>query len=93
VLTRLFCGARASAPWPATEVIIWHLVGKQPAMANRLPPPDPHESYGHPPGEDHPVAAPTAIFVRGTPSSETDRLSDAILDFRPGVLIVVAPGI
>jgi hypothetical protein len=39
------------------------------------------------------VAAPTAVFVRGTPSSETDRLSDAILGFRPGVLIVVAPGI
>jgi hypothetical protein len=39
------------------------------------------------------VAAPTAVFVRGTPNSGTDRLSDAILDFRPGVLIVVAPGI
>jgi len=61
-------------------------------MANQLPPPDPHESYGLPARDDHPVGAPTAIFVQGAPSPETDRLSDAILDFRPGVLIVLDPG-
>jgi len=63
-----------------------------PAMANRLPPPDPHESYGLPAGEDYPVGAPTAIFVHGPLSPEADRLSDAILDFRPGVLIVLDLG-
>jgi hypothetical protein len=59
-------------------------------MNHRLPPPDPHESYGLPPGEDQPVFAPTAVFVEGKPSPETDRISDALLDFRPGLLIVVA---
>jgi hypothetical protein len=61
-------------------------------MSNRLPPPDPHESYGLPSDEDQRVFAPTAVFVQGKPSPETDRISDALLDFRPGLLIVVAPG-
>jgi hypothetical protein len=36
------------------------------------------------------MKAPTAVFVMGRPSEETDRFSDAILDLRPGALIVVA---
>jgi hypothetical protein len=60
-------------------------------MSNRLPPPDPHESYGVPP-DDQPVPAPTAVYALGPPNAETDRLSDAILDLRPGVLVVVVPG-
>jgi hypothetical protein len=60
-------------------------------MNHRLPPPDPHESLGMEPADDIPVAAPTAVFVMGKPCPQTDRLSDALLDLRPGVLIVVAP--
>jgi hypothetical protein len=37
------------------------------------------------------MKAPTAVFAMGRPSQETDRFSDAVLDLRPGVLIVVAP--
>ena len=36
------------------------------------------------------IKAPTAVFAMGKPSAETDRVSDAVLDLRPGVLIVVA---
>jgi hypothetical protein len=60
-------------------------------MDARLPQPDPYESFGMKPTDDTRVLAPTAVFVMGRPSPETDRLSDAILDLRPGVLIVVAP--
>src|SRR5512133_2587050 len=60
-------------------------------MDPRLPHPDPHESLGMEPGEAVPMKAPTAVFVMSRPSAETDRASDAILDLRPGVLIVVAP--
>jgi hypothetical protein len=37
------------------------------------------------------LAAPTAVFVRGAASRETDKIADRLLDLRPGVLIVVAP--
>jgi len=60
-------------------------------MGNRLPPPDPHESYGPAPEGGEPVFAPTAVYVRGTPSPQADRLTDALLDLRPGLLIVLAP--
>lgn len=60
-------------------------------MNPRLPNPDPHESFGMEPAEGIRMKAPTAVFVMGRPSPETDRLSDAVLDLRPGVLIVVAP--
>jgi hypothetical protein len=61
------------------------------AMDPRLPNHDPNESLGMEPAEGIRMKAPTAVFVMGRPSAETDRLSDAVLDFRPGVLIVVAP--
>jgi len=60
-------------------------------MSPRLPPPDPHESLGLEPTYDRPLTAPMVVFVMGPPCPESDRAADAILDLRPGVLIVVAP--
>jgi hypothetical protein len=54
-----------------------------------LPLPDPYESPEPMPAVGR-LAAPVAVFVRGRPSPEAERLSDAILDFRPGALIVFA---
>jgi hypothetical protein len=51
-----------------------------------IPPPDPFEPAGPPDGFF--VAAPTTMFLRGTPSQAGDRLADAILTARPGLLIV-----
>jgi hypothetical protein len=53
----------------------------------RLPPPDPNE-YHEPTGLE--LDEPAAIFLAGTPSPAADRLSAAILDWRPGALVVVA---
>jgi hypothetical protein len=62
--------------------------GREP-MALQLPPPDPHEPSGLPsPGFALP--APMVVYVRGRPSARTERLCDAILDLRPGALIVLA---
>ena len=36
------------------------------------------------------MPAPAAMFLKGPPSPEVDRLSEAILDLRPGALIVLA---
>jgi hypothetical protein len=59
-------------------------------MGASLPPPDPRESpFGEP--EAMRVPAPTTVFARGKPSPEAERLADAILAARPGLLIVVAP--
>jgi hypothetical protein len=55
----------------------------------KLPPPDPNESLWTQPGDDAPLRAPTAVFVAGPPSPQADRASDALLDLRPGLLIVV----
>ena len=52
----------------------------------RLPPPDPNESQ-EPQGLE--LSAPGAIFLAGPPSPAADRLSSAVLDWRPGALIVV----
>jgi hypothetical protein len=43
------------------------------------------------PVQDALIFAPTAVFVMGRPSPQTDRASDAVLDLRPGLLIVVDP--
>jgi hypothetical protein len=56
-------------------------------VSPRLPPPDPGEPAGTPP-EGMRMAAPAAVFVNGRPSRELDRLTDAILDARPGLLFV-----
>jgi hypothetical protein len=55
-----------------------------------LPPPDPNETPWSSPAGDFEVPAPTAIFAHGTASPEADRLADALLDLRPGLLLVVA---
>ena len=54
----------------------------------QLPPRDPHESLGDGPLEGMRMPGPAAIFLAGPPSPEADRLSDAILDFRPGALFI-----
>ena len=53
----------------------------------RLPPPDPYETY-EPTGLE--LSEPAAVFLTGAPSAEEDRLAAAILDRRPGALVVVA---
>ena len=58
-------------------------------MAPKLPPPDPHENLEIAPTGGEPMAAPTAVFLRGQASPETDRAADGFLDLRPGLLIVV----
>ena len=55
----------------------------------RLPPPDPNEPQ-EPPGLE--LDAPAAIFLTGPPSPAADRLSSAVLDWRPGALVVVFRG-
>jgi hypothetical protein len=58
-------------------------------MTPKLPPPDPYESLGMAPSGERPMSAPAAVFVKGPPSPEVDRISDAILNLRPGALIVL----
>lgn len=53
-----------------------------------LPPPDPRESpFETASGLE--VTAPTTVFARGTPSPAAQRLADAIVAARPGILIVL----
>ncbi len=52
----------------------------------RLPPPDPHEILDEPPGLD--LCAPTVIHLAGTPSPAAERLANALIELRPGALIV-----
>ena len=59
-------------------------------MAPKLPPPDPYESFELTPTGGRRVTAPTAVFVKGPASPESDRVADRVLDLRPGVLIVFA---
>ena len=61
-----------------------------PPMHPQLPPPDPHESLGAGASHDMRLPAPAVIFMTGPPSAEADRLSDAILEYRPGALFVAA---
>jgi hypothetical protein len=50
-----------------------------------LPPPDPHEPRDP---EGMSVDTPMALFGAGRPSGEVERLANAILDARPGILFV-----
>ena len=59
-------------------------------MKPQLPPPDPHESLRLGPVRDASILGPVAVFVGGELPSEHERVSDAILDLRPGLLIVCA---
>jgi hypothetical protein len=56
----------------------------------QLPPPDSYGAPGQEPPDAMRTAAPTVVFLAGPPSAEADRLTDAILAARPGVLVVVA---
>jgi hypothetical protein len=58
------------------------------AMTPQLPPPDPHEPYHLGPARDVSLPGPVAVFVNGGTASERDRVADAILDMRPGLLVV-----
>ena len=60
-------------------------------MTPKLPPPDPHESLDIGPERDAPLPGPIAVFVNGQRDPEQDRISDAILDMRPGLLVVCEP--
>jgi hypothetical protein len=61
-------------------------------MKPELPPPDPNEQLDIGPERDARLPGPVAVFLNGDLDPEQDRLSDAILDLRPGLLIVCAPG-
>jgi hypothetical protein len=58
-------------------------------VAGWLPPPDPNESLGTPDEGTSPIAAPMALFIGGKPSPEVDATAEAILEARPGALIVL----
>ena len=58
------------------------------ARTPRLPPPDPHEELGVAPVQETPLLGPTAVFPSGAQSAEHDRVADAFLDLRPGLLII-----
>jgi hypothetical protein len=53
-----------------------------------LPPPDPSEPGD--PSDSYEVFAPTTMYLHGRPSRATDRIADAILAARPGLLVVCA---
>ena len=52
-----------------------------------LPPPDPNESREPPALE---LSAPIAFHLGGPPSSNGERIASAVLDWRPGALVVAA---
>jgi hypothetical protein len=53
----------------------------------RLPPPDPYESQEP---QELELTEPSAIFLTASPSDEARTLSAAVLEWRPGALVVVA---
>ncbi|MGZ4278843.1 MAG: hypothetical protein ACXVFK_16975 [Solirubrobacteraceae bacterium] len=55
-----------------------------------FPPPDPNEQLEMSATAGHRLPAPTAVYVMGAATPETDRIADRILDARPGVLFVVS---
>ena len=57
-------------------------------MSPRLPPPDPNETSPSSATGGREIASPTAVFARGIATPEADRITDALLDLRPGLLIV-----
>jgi hypothetical protein len=59
-------------------------------MNSKLPPPDPFESLGMAPPDDYRMESPAAFYI-GAPSPAGKQVAKAILDFRPGALIVFAP--
>jgi hypothetical protein len=57
-------------------------------MRGELPQPDPSESLVHAPTGEARLPAPIAVFVAGPPGACVERLADAILEARPGALVV-----
>ena len=57
-------------------------------MPPPMPAPDPFEPSWAPPDPELPIASPMAVFMMGPPTPEIDRLSDAILAARPGVVFI-----
>ena len=55
-----------------------------------LPPPDPNESREPPPLE---LSAPIAVFLGGLPGTNGEGIASAVLDWRPGALVVAAHAI
>ena len=53
-----------------------------------LPPPDPNE-WREPPALE--LSAPVALYLAGVPSTEGERIASALLELRPGALVVVGP--
>src|SRR5689334_2986953 len=88
----LMPNGRDPAPWPCTRTTggcATALAGTaRLAMPPRLPPPDPLEPSDMPSDGALPVSPPAAVFLMGAPTREQDRLCDAILEFRPGLLLV-----
>ena len=59
-------------------------------VAMQLPPPDPNESFSTPPDEDVRMPGPDRRPPDGPAEPRGGALSKALLDWRPGALIVVA---
>ena len=57
---------------------------------NWIPPHDPREQPYREPENGMQLDFPMTLFGSGGPSRDVERLADAILDARPGLLIVVA---
>jgi hypothetical protein len=59
-----------------------------------FPPPEPQDPPGPGTEADVEIPTPMAIFVGGVPHDieRADRLTDTILDARPGILFVFAGG-
>jgi hypothetical protein len=55
-----------------------------------LPPPDPNESREPPALE---LSAPIAVHLGGLPGGNGERTASAVLDWRPGVLVVAASAV
>jgi hypothetical protein len=55
----------------------------------QLPPPDPYESLDLGPKREDRLPAPIVVYAGGHPDRGVERTADAILDARPGALIVL----
>jgi hypothetical protein len=55
----------------------------------QLPPPDPYESLDSGPDSAGRLPAPIVVYAGGQPDPRVERTADAILEARPGALIVV----
>jgi hypothetical protein len=54
----------------------------------RLPLPDPHEAPFSEPDGSVEFGAPTIVYTNGRPTPEAERIANAIIAARPGVLFL-----